>query len=74
METNTRITIDLQDSNLLMALKWMATHEHKAIREIVVEAIEGYLSHKRENQALMKLAEPVFSEWDNLKDSDYDKL
>ncbi len=27
-----------------------------------------------ENQALLKLAEPVFGEWDNPKDSDYDRI
>ena len=70
----TRITIDLQDIQLLQTLKIQATQEHKAIREIVVEALTLYLSSRRENQAIAKLAESTFAEWDNPKDSEYDNL
>ena len=71
---NTRITIDLQEPTLLMGLKFQAVQEGKAIREVVVEAIQNHLSHKKENQSVMKLAEAAFQEWDNPKDSEYDRL
>ncbi len=71
---NTRITIDLQEQALLVGLKWQAAQERKALREIVVEALQSYLSYKKENQALMKMAEASFEEWDNPKDAEYDRL
>jgi len=71
---STRLTIDLQNPNLLTLLKLEAAHTHKLIREIIVEALEGYFSSKRENQAILKLAEKAFAEWDNPKDSEYDSL
>jgi hypothetical protein len=71
---NTRLTVDLQDPSLMTHLRVEAAREGKALRDIVVEALQDYLSHKRENQAVMKLAEGSFSEWDNPKDSEYDRL
>ena len=71
---STRITIDLQNPSLLTLLKLEAAHTHKLIREIIVEALEGYFSSKKENQAILKLAEKTFAEWDNPKDSEYDSL
>ena len=71
---NTRLTIDLQNPQLLTMLKLQVAQENRTIREVIVEALENYLSHKRENQALLHLAESSFAEWDNPKDSDYDHL
>ncbi|MBI4412088.1 MAG: hypothetical protein HY541_06365 [Deltaproteobacteria bacterium] len=71
---NTRITIDLGQPRLLTLLKLTAAQTGKSIREVVVEALEGYFSHRRENQAILKMAEKTFAEWDNPKDSEYDKL
>jgi hypothetical protein len=71
---NTRLTIDLQDESLLKLLRLEAAQEGKALREVIVEALRGYFSSKRENQAVMKLAEKAFAEWDNPKDSAYDRL
>ena len=71
---NTRITIDLHDLNLLRLLRLEAAQEGTEIREVVVRALEGYFSSRKENRSIMKLAEKVFSEWDNPKDSDYDRL
>lgn len=71
---NTRITIDLHDPDLLRLLKLEAAHEGKAIREVIVSALEGYFSARRENRSVMKLAEKVFADWDNPKDSEYDGL
>jgi len=71
---NARLIIDLQDEQLLRLLRLEAAHEGKALREVIVEALKGYFSSKRENQAIMKLAEKAFAEWDNPKDSEYDRL
>ncbi len=71
---DTRITVDLRSPQLVKLLRLEAAHEGKTIREIITTALEAYFSARREDQALMKLAEQVFSEWDNPKDSAYDKL
>lgn len=44
------------------------------MREVVVRALEAYLSHRRENQALLQLAAASFEEWDNPDDAAYDQL
>lgn len=71
---NTRFTIDLQDEELTKLLRLEAAHSGKAIREVVVDALESYFSAKRENKAVAKLAEKAFAEWDNPKDAEYDKI
>lgn len=71
---NTRLTLDLGDSRLMALLKMTAAQTNRTLREIVVEALTSYLSGRRENRAVLKLAEKTFAEWDNPKDSDYDKL
>lgn len=71
---DTRITVDLQDPQLFKMLKLEAAVERKPIREIIVQALRGFFSNKKENQAMLKLAEKTFEEWDNPKDADYDKL
>lgn len=71
---NTRITVDLQDPQLIKLLKFEAAAERKPIREIIVEALHGFFSSKKENQVILKLAEKAFEEWDNPKDSDYDRI
>ncbi len=71
---NTRITIDLQDPQLVILLRLAAAHEGIAIRDVVKNALTGYFSDQQENQALLKLAETTFAEWDNEMDADYDKL
>jgi hypothetical protein len=71
---DTRITVDLRDPRLVKLLRLEAAHEGKTIREVITNALEAYFSARREDQALMKLAERVFSEWDNPKDSAWNEL
>ncbi len=71
---NTRLTIDLKDPQITRLLRMEASERGDSIRDIIVEALTSYFSHKRENKALLKLSEKAFAEWDNPKDSDYDKL
>lgn len=70
----TRITIDLQDPELLKMLKLEAAVERRPMREIVRKAIQGFFTNKKEHQALMKAAEASFLEWDNPRDADYDRF
>ena len=70
----TRITVDLQDPQMLKMLRLKAAQEGKAIREVVVDALQSYFAHGQENQAILKLAEKTFEEWDNPKDAQYDRL
>lgn len=71
---NTRLTIDLKNEHILRLLRHEAADRGRSLRDIIVEALTSYFSHKRENKALLKLAEKSFTEWDNPKDSDYDHL
>lgn len=73
-QMNTRFTIDLQDEGLTQLLRIEAAHSGRAIREVVVDALESYFSARRENKAVARLAEQTFSEWDNPKDAGYDTL
>lgn len=71
---NTRLTIDLGDPLLIRLLRLEAAQKGRTLREIVTEAIQAHLYEKKENRALMKLAEEAFDEWDNPKDAQYDRL
>lgn len=70
----TRITVDLGDTRLARQLRLEAAREGTSIRQIVVRAVEAYLSSRREDLALAKLAESAFAEWDNEEDAAYDRL
>ena len=70
----TRITIDLGQPQLLTLLRLESAQTGKAIKEIMVEALQGYFSSKKENKTLLKLAETAFAEWDNPHDAAYDQL
>ena len=71
---NTRITVDLGEPRLVTLLRLTAVQTGRSLREVMVEALESYFSSRRENQAILKMAEKTFAEWDNLRDSEYDKL
>jgi hypothetical protein len=71
---NTRLTIDLKKPELFTLLKMESLRLHQSVRSIVVTALESYFLHRKENQALTKMANRIFEEWDNSKDSKYDKL
>ena len=71
---STRLTVDLGDPQLVRLVRMEAARESTSIRDVVVRALEAYLSGRRENQALTKLAAAAFEEWDNPEDSAYDGL
>lgn len=74
MVKSARISTDLGDPKLVKLLKWEAQTTGTTVKETLVRALEAYFAHQLETKALSKASEDIFSEWDNPKDSDYDKL
>lgn len=70
----TRISTDLGDPRLMKLLKMEAQESSISLKEVLVQALESYFSHRLETKALIKASESVFEEWDNPLDADYDKL
>lgn len=71
---NTRISTDLGDPRLLRLLKLEAQETNSSIKDVLVKALESHFSHRLETKALLKASESIFNEWNDPRDSDYDKL
>ncbi|OGQ33311.1 MAG: hypothetical protein A3F16_04780 [Deltaproteobacteria bacterium RIFCSPHIGHO2_12_FULL_43_9] len=69
-----RISTDLGDPVLIRLLKLEAQESGETIREVLVKALRSYFSHRLETKALMRASESVFEEWNDPRDSEYDKL
>jgi hypothetical protein len=70
----TRISTDLGDPRLLNLLKNEANERDTTVKDVLARALEAYFAERLETKALAKLAESSFSEWDDPRDADYDKL
>jgi len=70
----TRISTDLGDPRLLKLLKNEATERDTTVKDVLVRALEAYFAERLETKALAKLAESSFTEWDDPRDADYDRL
>jgi hypothetical protein len=70
----TRISTDLGDPRLLKLLRAEANERDTTIKEVLTCALEAYFADRLESKALAKLAESSFSEWDDPRDADYDRL
>jgi len=70
----TRLSTDLSDPRLLKLLKIEANERGITVKEVLSRALEAYFAERLENKALAKLAESSFSEWDDPRDSEYDRL
>lgn len=70
----TRLTVDLENPQLLKLLNLEAQTKGIPKKKIVISALETYFSEKSENIALLKLADRSFTEWNNPKDDAYDNL
>jgi hypothetical protein len=70
----TRISTDLSDPRLMKLLKLEAQETGTSVKEVLIRALESYFAHRLETKALMKASEAIFEEWNDPKDSDYDKL
>ena len=47
MSRGTRITVDLGSTELLRAVKFASVEQGKAVREIIIEALEQWLGGKK---------------------------
>ena len=74
IDMNTRFTADLEDPRLMRLLKLEAQECSLSMKDVIVRALEQYFSDRLETKALLKISEAVFEEWDDPRDSDYDKL
>ncbi|HLB59739.1 MAG TPA: hypothetical protein VJL87_06635 [Bdellovibrionota bacterium] len=69
-----RLSTDLGDPRLIRLLKLEAQEKGLTIKEVLVKALQSYFAHRLETKALMKASESVFEEWNDPRDSEYDKL
>ena len=74
MHVNTRITTDLGDPRLMTLIKLEAHETHSSIKDVIVKALQSYFFHKLELRTLQKANEAAFKDWDDPRDSEYDKL
>lgn len=44
------------------------------IKNVLSRALEAWFAERLENKALARLSESAFSEWDDPRDADYDRL
>jgi hypothetical protein len=70
----TRLSTDLGDARLMRLLKAEAQERDTSVKEVLVIALEAYFAERLETKALARLAESTFSEWDDPRDSEYDRL
>jgi hypothetical protein len=70
----TRISTDLSDPRLMKLLKAEANDNDTTVKDVLSRALEAYFAERLETKALARLAEDAFEEWDDPRDSEYDKL
>jgi hypothetical protein len=70
----TRISTDLSDPRLVRLLKAEALERETTIKDVLSRALEAYFADRLETKAFAKLAESSFSEWDDPRDAEYDRL
>ncbi len=70
----TRISTDLGDPALVRLLKAEASERDTSVKEVLIRALEAYFADRLETQAVAKLAESAFLEWEDPRDADYDNL
>ena len=69
-----RISTDLGDPRLVKLLKAEANERETTVKDVLARALDAYFAERLETKALAKLAESSFSEWDDVRDADYDRL
>jgi hypothetical protein len=55
-------------------LKAEANERDTTGKDVLTRALEAYFADHLETSALARLAESSFSEWDDLRDAEYDRL
>jgi len=71
---STRLSTDLGDPRLIRLLKTEAVERDTTIKDVLTRALEAYFAEQLETKALARIAEATFSEWDDPRDADYDRL
>ena len=71
---STRISTDIGNPALIRLMKLEAQETGTSMKEVLVKALESYFAHRLETKALLTASESVFEEWNDPRDSDYDKL
>ena len=66
--------MDLGNPLILRLVKLEAQETDSSMKEVILRALESYFSHRLETKALLAAAESVFEEWNDPRDSDYDRL
>ena len=69
-----RLSTDLGNPILMRLLKMEAQETGTTIKDTLTRALEAYFAHRLETKALARISEDCFSEWADVRDSDYDKL
>ncbi|MBI2345361.1 MAG: hypothetical protein HYV03_00405 [Deltaproteobacteria bacterium] len=69
-----RISTDLGNPIWLKLLKNEAMETDLPVKEVLVRALEYYFAHRLETKVLLKASEAVFDEWQDPRDSEYDRL
>ena len=69
-----RLSTDLGDPRLLKMLKAEANELDSSVKDVLVTALEGYFAHRLESKELQRASEIIFDEWNDPRDSGYDKL
>ena len=70
----TRISMDIGNPKLVRLLKLEAHEKGSSMKEVLNRALESYFAHQLENKALLKASESVFEEWNDPRDSEYDRV
>jgi len=73
-DVTTRISTDLADPRLVKLLKAEANERDTTVKEVLTRALEAYFAERLETKALAKLADSAFTEWDDPRDAEYDRL
>lgn len=69
-----RISTDLGNPRLIRLLKVEAQETGTSVKETLIRVLEAYFAPRLETKALERASEEIFSEWNDPRDSDYDKL
>ena len=55
-------------------LKAEAIDRDTSVKDVLIRALEAYFADRLETKALAKISESSFSEWNDPRDAEYDKL
>jgi hypothetical protein len=70
----TRISTDLGDPRLMRLLKAEAAERETTLKDVLTRALDAYFAERLETKALARLVESSFTEWDDPRDAEYDRL